>query len=748
MGAGKSKFYLALEGLAQKKDDVAMQDSEYWSSLIPVAALTEEAVQVDIMNFCRGVEGTQSMLSTFKENNLKNLHSFVRQLVLRLSAASKVVLSSNTDRIQLHNVIILLTYLIPFLYEDDNLEESLWKGPTPVGVVINFKRFTSTKEEVSGSGNVPLIQTLLSALLDLSFCPHFTIPPTKDKDATAHTIDAAQYIWSKGIQCPKTLSSTSVMYKHRASVTRLLLVSLSTTLYTQPGNLYARKNERMRFLTGGYHAKSFPLYLSMLNTFLGYDPVGYGMPYGHKLVPDMESELLAQVCGQLVSLFTDFWPEDKQFAPELSEQPRPPLEPWKAGVNKMSNWICNLQGEEDLEYIAMNIARLLESELAATWLPDSQKHVNLHSELIIFLWRVTESNSIFREYLLRSKYLLAIIGPLLHHLHEERLEASSTGLERIGIYLLLLLSTERNFAVRLNNNFEPSFRLGVPGFHGSYGDLLLQIVHVVLTSPNKGLMDLYSHAITIIVNVSPYLKAISLVAANKLVHLFEIFSSPRFLFASSSNHFLVFHLLEAFNNMIQYQFEGNQQLVYVMIRRRAVFKKLVMISAPNLEDAAPLDIVYDPSATTDTKSASKPSSGQAKIKSSLGPLEGHEHFSTTHTKTSFIPTQQWLESWRSKLPLLPIQIMLDVLVPNVEKLCADKSKTVSETEILEFLKKGTLVGLLPVPDPIRIRKYQWVPSSSKWFMLYFWSLVFLKHIEPPVFGLSAVKLFHYERVQY
>lgn len=159
---------------------------------------------------------------------------------------------------------------------------------------------------------------------------------------------------------------------------------------------------------------------------------------------------------------------------------------------------------------------------------------------------------------------------------------------------------------------------------------MTQIVHVVLTSPNKGLMDLYSHAITIIVNgtilstllyvpcllcsnaielVSPYLKAISLVAANKLVHLFEIFSSPRFLFASSSNHFLVFHLLEAFNNMvtgmwrcifdwlrfliqIQYQFEGNQQLVYVMIRRRAVFKKLVMISAPNLEGKLHLIYIY------------------------------------------------------------------------------------------------------------------------------------------------------------
>lgn len=30
----------------------------------------------------------------------------------------------------------------------------------------------------------------------------------------------------------------------------------------------------------------------------------------------------------------------------------------------------------------------------------------------------------------------------------------------------------------------------------------------------------------------------------------------------------------------------------------------------------------------------------------------------------------------------------------------------SEKEVLEYLKNGTLVGLLPVPHPIIIRKYQ------------------------------------------
>lgn len=49
-----------------------------------------------------------------------------------------------------------------------------------------------------------------------------------------------------------------------------------------------------------------------------------------------------------------------------------------------------------------------------------------------------------------------------------------------------------------------------------------------------------------------------MVAANKLLHLLEAFSTSWFLFSASQNHHLVFFLLEAFNNIIQYQFDGKK----------------------------------------------------------------------------------------------------------------------------------------------------------------------------------------------
>ena len=63
-------------------------------------------------------------------------------------------------------------------------------------------------------------------------------------------------------------------------------------------------------------------------------------------------------------------------------------------------------------------------------------------------------------------------------------------------------------------------------------------------------------------------------AACKLMHLVEAFSTPWFLMANKTNHNLVFFLLEMLNNLIQYQFDGNSNLAYTMIRKRNVFHQL------------------------------------------------------------------------------------------------------------------------------------------------------------------------------
>lgn len=91
------------------------------------------------------------------------------------------------------------------------------------------------------------------------------------------------------------------------------------------------------------------------------------------------------------------------------------------------------------------------------------------------------------------------------------------------------------------------------------------------------------------------------------------------------------------------------------------------------------------------------------------------------------PTGEWVSSWKSKLPLQTIMRLLQVLVPQVEKICIDKGLT-DESEILKFLQNGTLVGLLPVPHPILIRKYQPNYGTIMWFRTYMWGVIYLRYI--------------------
>lgn len=88
-------------------------------------------------------------------------------------------------------------------------------------------------------------------------------------------------------------------------------------------------------------------------------------------------------------------------------------------------------------------------------------------------------------------------------------------------------------------------------FIGTHADLLVTVFHKIITTGHQRLQPLFDCLLTILVNVSPYLKTLSMVASTKLLHLLEAFSTPWFLFSAPTNHHLVFFLLEIFNNIIQ-----------------------------------------------------------------------------------------------------------------------------------------------------------------------------------------------------
>jgi hypothetical protein len=152
----------------------------------------------------------------------------------------------------------------------------------------------------------------------------------------------------------------------------------------------------------------------------------------------------------------------------------------------------------------------------------------------------------------------------------------------------------------------------------------------------------YNCFLTIICNISPYCKKLNMVSSVRLLRLFKLFAQPRYLFDNEANHHLVFFLLETFDNIIQYQYEGNQQVVYAMIQNKNVFYQLNDLQLPPIR------------ASSEGKKPAK--------------KEGEE--APEPEKAEFVPTVEWLSAWKKKLPLNTSLRLLQYLIPQLEVLPA------------------------------------------------------------------------------
>uniref|UniRef100_A0A915DID7 Protein HID1 n=1 Tax=Ditylenchus dipsaci TaxID=166011 RepID=A0A915DID7_9BILA len=391
------------------------------------------------------------------------------------------------------------------------------------------------------------------------------------------------------------------------------------------------------------------------------------------------------------------------------------------------------------------LTRLLNNPLQASYLPNSSKKVMFHQELLVLLWKCCEYNQKFMYYVLKTSDVLEILVPILYHINDARGDPARVGLIHMGVFLILLLSGERNFGVRLNKPFSSRGIIDVQAFTGTHADLLIIVFHKLITTGNHRLQSLFDCLLTIIVNVSPYLKSLSMVTANKLVHLVEAFSTPWFLFSSPTNHHLVFFLLEMFNNIIQYQFDGNSNLIYTIIRKRQVFYQLSNLSSDAVSIAqslkksksknggsgdstekclpTPSPWVAQAESGSTAASSSAPQTiveenkVSAGLKSSLADtpqlnamidksadwsqdskpaVEGPEKIE----EASWVASPEWVESWKKKLPLQTIMRVLQILVPQVEKICIDKGLT-DETENRHVLPLFTsLLNVVCSYDPV------------------------------------------------
>ncbi|KAG9332160.1 hypothetical protein JZ751_015736 [Albula glossodonta] len=711
MGNSDSKmnFRKAVIQLTTKTQPVEATDDVFWDQFWADSATSVQ----DVFALVPAAE-----IRAVREESPSNLATLCYKAVERLVQAADSGCPSEKERQVALNCVRLLTRVLPYIFEDPDWRGFFWSTVPGAGYAKG--------DESDEDGARALAESLLLAIADLLFCPDFTVPSNKSSssDTAEHiqSIDSCEYIWGAGVGFAQAPPLNYIHDLNRTELLKLLLTCFSEAMYLPPSSDPSSHNPWVSFFCSADNRHALPLFTSLLNVVCAYDPVGYGFPYNHLLFSDYREQLVQHAVQILiVSLEHEGGATAPGHSPDPSDSP------------------TALDEQEDLCFILKGLARLLSNPLTQTYLPNSTKKIQFHQELLVLFWKLCDFNKKFLFFVLKSSDVLDILVPILYYLNDARADQSRLGQVHIGVFILLLLSGERNFGI--------------------------------ITNGHQRLQPLFDCLLTIIVNVSPYLKSLSMVAANKLLHLLEAFSSHWFLFSASQNHHLVFFLLEVFNNIIQYQFDGNCKLVYALIRKRVAFHQLANLptdsaslqralqrkkrSPGGIDKLTEKSQVSEDGTMVSVQQSDPPpghSAGTSDTESNLGrdtedlfcTEMGQKQLTSTSSTTPWTPTPEWVLSWKAKLPLQTIMRLLQVLVPQVEKICIDKGLT-DESEILRFLQHGTLVGLLPVPHPILIRKYQANAGTAMWFRTYMWGVVYLRNVDPPIWYDTDVRLFDIQR---
>ncbi|KAL0271884.1 UNVERIFIED_CONTAM: hypothetical protein PYX00_005053 [Menopon gallinae] len=537
----KLNFRKAVVQLTSKTQPIDASDDDFWDQFW---AENNTTVQ-DIFTLVPAAE-----IRAVREEAPSNLATLCYKAVEKLVKAVDNSCRTQHEQQTVLNCVRLLTRVLPYIFEDPDWRGFFWSS-LPAG--------SSQEDEESA----PLAQSLINAVCDLLFCPDFTVianrksGPDKAEDLSA--IDSCEYIWEAGVGFAHSPPKVPQYDIARMELLKLLLTCFSETMFQPPSAVKTTPNKWIQYVTSAENRHALPMFTSLLNTVCAYDPVGLGVPYNHILFSDT-SEPLVDTALQIliVTLDHDTSQGDESVTPD----------------NLFINYLSRIHRDEDFQFVLGGFTRLLNNPLVQTYLPNSTKKVQFHQELLVFFWKLCDYNKKFLYYVLKSSDVLDILVPILYHLNDSRADQSRVGLMHIGVFILLLLSGERNFGVRLNKPYTATVPMDIPVFTGTHADFLIIVFHKIITTGHQRLQPLFDCLLTILVNVSPYLKTLSMVASTKLLHLLEAFSTPWFLFSAPANNHLIFFLLEIFNNIIQYQFDGNSNLVYTIIRKRQVFHSL------------------------------------------------------------------------------------------------------------------------------------------------------------------------------
>jgi hypothetical protein len=494
---------------------------------------------------------------------------------------------------------------------DENIEQLCWgtnvgPGDEKIGLMVGGHADRSVTSSLPNQGTnqnddqEPLALLVIHAAMHMLFLPQFTCEFHESKESGASgfvrgsedkedmdvraeaglhpkTVEngvslvprPASIVWAAGAGINKNQvgseSASRKFDKNRIEVLRLMLAACCDPLFSPADEYNPLASRWLSVATAADAPNASCLFYSLLNTVISFDPSqGLGLS-------DTQVQLVELSTQVLVVLLDCGLPGNPEPVQDGKGEPLIEFEAAsKGGFNIFRTLMSRIDSAKDLTFIFDGFSRLLRNiyEAESSYLPGSAPKLECFQELLVLLWKFLEENPLFMNHVLTKCNVNELVVPICYLMYKSRRDPAQIGLVHICTFVLLKLSGERSFGVALNKKFTKKLPLDIPLFTGGHNDLLAITLHKLVVNGAYKLVPLYSCFLTIICNVSPYWRSMSLVAAVKMVNLFELFSSPKFLYSGENAHRHLALLLEVCNNVLQYQYQGNTHLVYAIIRRK------------------------------------------------------------------------------------------------------------------------------------------------------------------------------------
>eukprot|EP00698_Gefionella_okellyi_P013902 TRINITY_DN3844_c0_g1_i1.p1 TRINITY_DN3844_c0_g1~~TRINITY_DN3844_c0_g1_i1.p1 ORF type:complete len:808 (+),score=209.08 TRINITY_DN3844_c0_g1_i1:121-2544(+) len=505
-----------------------------------------------------------SFFTTMGVTELRNLHqqqpnniylvlaAAIQSLEMTTGALAHASLEADLQRAI--GLVRIISRVIPVGYELKWTGSVLFPGapiaPKEESAEEDSEEISTVVE--SDTAVKPPGRVLIDSLMHLLFMPGFAALPSVLTDS-----DPMRAVWASGVGVSKAAGTTSAIDTRRFEVLKCLLCCFSSTLFTRTEILGNADHRLLAYATSEHCPNTRQLLYSLVNVVVTWDAIGWGIPYAG-LITDSSREILVDASVQTLCLLLDYF--DGQT------------------VNVYRRDLQAVQEPLQLRAIYAGLMKIMQSHLyeASTYLPGGVRGSGCAQEILILLWKLLEQCPNFRQYAVHNVQINGLVAPILYLLFKTRKEREALAMMHHISCILLILSGERKYAVSLNQNIMQKVYLDdLPLNNGNYADMLFQVVHRVLLDGPPGADSIHDVLLSVLANVSPYVKTLSMPTAVRVVGLVEAFTKT--IFSNQLSHKRVSDLLEVVNNIIQYQYDGNASLIYTLIRRKQVFEQLITL---------------------------------------------------------------------------------------------------------------------------------------------------------------------------